>query len=52
MIWLVFSYAVMTALCYRGSRMVNRQITARWTVRFFLYRWGIMTQPADMFPKR
>ena len=71
--WLVFCYAGMTALCYQGSRMVNRQISVRWRmgrtgsfliavlwpimtlwwiVRFFLYRWGIMTQSADMFTRR
>ena len=73
MIWLVFLYAVIAAVCYGGSRMLNRQITARWRmsrpnsffiavlwplmtvwwiVRFFLYSWGIMTQPADMFTRR
>ena len=73
MIGLVFFYLMMIALDYWGSRMVNRQISARWRVgrltsfllavlwplmtvwwivRFFLYRWGIMTQPADMFPRR
>lgn len=72
MIWLVL-YAVMTAVSYCGSRIVNRQITARWRVsrltsfllavlwplmnvwwilRFFLYKWNIMTQPEDMYPKR
>ena len=27
-------------------------MTVWWIVRFFLYRWNIMTQPEDMFPKR
>jgi hypothetical protein len=73
MIWLVLLYATMTAVCYGGSRMVNRQISVRWRMsrpgsfllavlwplmtvwwilRSLLYRWGIMTQPEDMFPRR
>ena len=32
MIWLVFWYAALTALIYRGNRIIQRQKSPRWRI--------------------